>query len=715
MRLFTKGKAFAGILLAKVKVNYTKKSVRIFNYYFLLLAICCLGATYLFNRHPASFELGVDQSITITALLLTVLLFFQLVRVNKGKKAAERKLQITQVRFDKVYNAGIVGLLFTRLDGVVIQANDCFLSMIGYSADELAKGLVSWKTLTPEKFQSASAHAVEQLKTLGYCEPFEKEYLRKDGTTVSVILASSLLDSNDSADAVTFIIDISHKQQARVREDELNQYILKQKEELQRLLMNAPAMISLRRGPELRLEFSNQASRDYSGNKDHLGLTPKEIAAKFNINTGTGMLEKVYRTGESFTAKAFNLKFDRTGNGQMEEAWFDFVLEPLMDEQGRIDGVASFGFDVTDMVKANMELKESENRFRFLADSLAHKIWTCGPDGKANYYNKGWYDYLNAGTFEELHTAIWASIHPDDLQAAQSLWAKAVVTGDDLELEQRFKNAKGEYQWHLTRCCAHKNTAGEIVLWVGSCTNIQDQKVVQETADLLSRKKDEFLGIASHELKTPITSMKASLQILDNLPDEDFKPAKVKSFVGMANRQVKKLNAIVDELLDVTRIESGKMALNYTTYSLSDSVRDCAEEIRSYAKDKYIILTTSPDIMVIADKVRLEQVIVNLLTNAAKYSPAGGTISIELENRGGVVRLTVIDNGIGIPPSRQRMIFEKFSRAHEASQKYSGLGLGLYISSQIVRQHGGDIGVYSEAGNGAKFWFELPLYPDSPN
>jgi two-component system CheB/CheR fusion protein len=261
----------------------------------------------------------------------------------------------------------------------------------------------------------------------------------------------------------------------------------------------------------------------------------------------------------------------------------------------------------------------------------------------------------------------------------------------------------------LTRCYAQKNTTEEIVLWVGSSTNIQEQKFVQEAADLLSMKKDEFLGIASHELKTPITSMKASLQILNNLLDDDFEPVKVKSFVVMANRQVIKLNSIVDELLDVTRIESGKMALNYTTFSFLESVRDCMEEIKPSAKDKQIVLAPCPNLLVSGDRLRLEQVVINLLTNAVKYSPAGETIDVHITNQLNAVRLTVIDHGIGIPLSRQQLIFEKFSRAHDASQKYAGLGLGLYISMQIVRQHGGKIGVNSEEGKGAAFWFELPL------
>jgi PAS domain S-box-containing protein len=707
MRLFTKGRSIAGTILGKA--GYNRSGFRAMDRFMLPATFLCLGTGYLlYHYHPVTYSGSGNEGSLLASLLTIGVLFFLLVRTARQKSAVEKKLKTSQFRFDKVYNAGIVGLLFTRLDGVVTQANDSFLSMIGYTADDLKNELVSWKTLTPETYQAVSARAVEQLRTQGFCEPFEKEYIRKDGSAVHVVVASALLDGDDLADAITYIIDISHRHQARLREEELSLYVLKQKEELQRLLMNAPSMISIRRGPELRLEFSNQTAQDYAGTKAHLGLTLRETADKFQVNAGAEILENVYRTGERFTAKAFKLNFNRPESDKPQEAWFDLVVEPLLNELGEIDGVATFGFNVTDMVKTNADLRESERRFRFLADSLPHKIWTCGPDGKANYYNKGWFDYLGAGTFEEVQASIWAAIHPDDLPLAKSLWTKAVATGEDLELEQRFKNAQGNYEWHLTRSYAHKNEAGEVVLWIGSSTNIQEQKTVQETADLLSRKKDEFLGIASHELKTPITSMKASLQVLNSLPDDQFKPEKVKSFVGMATRQVKKLSLIVEELLDVTRLEAGMMSLNFSVFSLRQAVEECLEEIKPAAKDRIFTVLSSGELMVNGDKLRLEQVIFNLLTNAVKYSPQGSEITISL-SQDEKIRCSVSDEGIGVPAARQQLIFEKFSRGHDASQKYAGLGLGLFISRQIVRRHDGEIGLTSSPGQGTTAWFELPL------
>ena len=188
------------------------------------------------------------------------------------------------------------------------------------------------------------------------------------------------------------------------------------------------------------------------------------MLAKFKVMADSSISQEVYRTGKPYGAKAFHIQLDRFGTGKPEEIWLDMVLEPVYNNEGNIDGVAFFGFDVTELVKANKEVKESENRFRFLADAIPHKVWTSGPDGHATYYNKGWYDYTGKTEFKELNKRIWEIIHPDDLETAKVLWSKAVETGESQELEQRFMDINGEYLWHLTRVNAHKDADGKVIM-----------------------------------------------------------------------------------------------------------------------------------------------------------------------------------------------------------------------------------------------------------
>ncbi|HTE00394.1 MAG TPA: PAS domain-containing sensor histidine kinase [Mucilaginibacter sp.] len=485
------------------------------------------------------------------------------------------------------------------------------------------------------------------------------------------------------------------------------------------------------------------------------------------------------------------------------------------------------------MVNASKEIKDSEARFRFLADAISHKMWTSGPDGRATYYNKGWYDYTGATTFEGLRARIWEIIHPDDLERAAREWKKTVETGENLETEQRLMDIDGKYLWHLTRVNAHKDEAGKVILWVGTSTNIHEQKMAlealkvseehfkaltnnnsliiwqvnaqgvleyvndtwknftgldmneqlmalaleaihpddrqgvieklgtdfmaqksmqikfrfrntsgqyrwmltyanpiynpdfggyigsmidideqeraQKATRLLLRRKDEFLGIASHELKTPITSLKASVQILDKLSENEFDPSKIRPFISMANKQVRKLIEIVDDLLDVTKIQSGKMQLNLSRYLFQDSVQDCISEITQYTKNHQLIIDKNEPVTIFADRTRIEQVIVNFLSNAIKYSPDKDRIIVNIEKIGNELKFSVTDFGIGIPHDKQTYIFDRFFRVHESSQSFSGLGLGLYISAEIINRHKGNVGMESEEGKGSTFWFTLPV------
>jgi len=500
----------------------------------------------------------------------------------------------------------------------------------------------------------------------------------------------------------------------------------------------------------------------------------------------------------------------------------------------KIEVAESFAVESNDLVWTNNEFGGSDNRFRFLADAIPHKVWTSGPDGKATYYNQGWYDYVQIQNFAELRAKIWEILHPDDLAIAMVEYPLALETGQEKQMEHRFRRHDGVYRWHLTRFIPHRNEKGDIVVWVGTSTDIHEQKLAQQalqaseahfkaltfynslpiwqmdahgrlifvndawrawsgvemeeamtgdpvtrihpddrervtrefqalfaeklpmqlklryknaekdeyrwildnahpvlnpgfdgyigtmtdideqeqsrlTIQQLVKKKDNFLAIASHELKTPITSMKASLQVLDKIITGKYSPEKSGSFINMANKQVDKLMAIVTDLLDVSKIQSGKMQLNKTSYDFTESLKECVAETMLHDPAHEISVIEAGPVTITADKLRIEQVIVNLLSNAIKYSPSGLQIQVKIEQKDTEIKCSVTDQGIGIPAEQQPFLFDRFYRVDDSSAMFPGLGLGLYISSEIVKKHHGKIGLYSEAGKGSTFWFTLPL------
>ena len=221
----------------------------------------------------------------------------------------------------------------------------------------------------------------------------------------------------------------------------------------------------------------------------------------------------------------------------------------------------------------------------------------------------------------------------------------------------------------------------------------------------LSEKKDEFIALASHELKTPITSIKGYLQILQR--SELDKAGTL--FLEKSLNQINKLNALIGDLLDVSKVEAGKLTIQYERFDLKELLLDVIETFHYSSKTHKIIFKSSADkTLVDADKQRIEQVLINLLSNAIKYSPNAEVVTVELSISDTELTVSVQDNGIGLSKQHQKNIFTRFYRA-DGHANISGLGLGLYLSKEIIQQHKGMIDVISEPGKGSTFYFSLPL------
>ncbi|WP_207535922.1 sensor histidine kinase [Desertivirga arenae] len=221
-------------------------------------------------------------------------------------------------------------------------------------------------------------------------------------------------------------------------------------------------------------------------------------------------------------------------------------------------------------------------------------------------------------------------------------------------------------------------------------------------------KKDEFVSIAAHELKTPLTSIKAYLQFIGRVRLESEEGRRIYPFVSKANLQVNKLTTIIRDLLDVTRINEGGLPLQLSEFSIREAILEVSDELFHSIKTHELFIEGEPDIRVNADKFRIEQVLINLITNAVKYSPERNKVIAEVIQIEGYVKVSIKDFGIGIPKDQLPLIFERYFRVEQTSQNFAGLGLGLYISNGIVRKHGGEMGVNSTPGEGSVFWFTLP-------
>ncbi len=348
------------------------------------------------------------------------------------------------------------------------------------------------------------------------------------------------------------------------------------------------------------------------------------------------------------------------------------------------------------------ELFVSREHFKFLADNIPVMVWTARPDGATDYLNKQWYEYTGL-SFEQSKDAGWLmALHPDDLPFTISAWTESVQNHKKFEIEYRIKRADGEYRWHLGKGEPFKNESGNIVAWFGTSTNIEDQKKEIE-------RKDEFISVASHELRTPLTSLKGYLQLMerqDELPDE------TKLYISKGNISVNKLQHLINDLLDASKIKAGKLQFEKTSINLARLVNTCVEN-SGYMYPSYTIKKElEEEVMVNGNEERLEQVVMNLVNNAVKYSPHNKTITVCLEKNNEQATVSVIDHGIGMSQADEKKVFERFYRA-EDNKSTPGLGMGLYIAAEIIKEHNGRMTVKSKPKGGSVFSFSIPLIGSS--
>lgn len=468
------------------------------------------------------------------------------------------------------------------------------------------------------------------------------------------------------------------------------------------VLDTAPFPVAIYEGDDMTITYANRDVIElWQKGGDIIGKTFLEVLPELQGFEFFDRLRDVYRTGKGFEEKNREVIFNR--NGVFETFYFNYNYTPLINAQGQVYGVLNTAFDVTDSVSAANRLKESEARFRLLADSLPQLIWASDRYGNIDYWNQATYEYCGV-TDQELQWGNWMNvIHVDDRTSTLLLWKRAILTGTTFINEQRIKTAAGDYRWQLSRAHPLRNEKGKIIRWLGSSTDIHDLKEQEH-------KRDLFISMASHELKTPVTSAKAYTQVLlhkyAGSPDVFLLHSLEK-----IHKQIDKLTALINDLLDLTKIKTGVLSLRVTEVSFNEIVRDCLTEIHEQqTKHKIVFQDEKEELWIMADKERICQVVLNIMLNATKYSPEKSTITVKLETRDRHALLTIADEGIGIEKEHQEKIFERFYRAGgNGDNTYPGFGIGLYIVKDIVHRHGGDVGVESVPGEGSRFYVRLPL------
>ncbi len=358
--------------------------------------------------------------------------------------------------------------------------------------------------------------------------------------------------------------------------------------------------------------------------------------------------------------------------------------------------------DITDQKRTAQIIEENQRRFRLLAEAVPQFVWTADKLGQITYFNQALYDY--SGYLPgQLYNNDWLQIvHNDDREETITRWNEALAGGHAYRNEHRFRRHDGEYRWQLSRGIPQKDANGDIQFWVGTSTDIDDLKKHEQ-------QKDDFIKMASHELKTPVTSIKGYIQLLQKKHASDPDQFLALSLATI-DKQVSKLTKLITDLLDMTKIETGGLQLHRESFLLADLVGETVQDMRTSTQTHTLVLEAHDNPTVFADKDRIGQVINNLVTNAIKYSPQADRIEVSVWREDRTAIVSVRDFGIGIAPEDHEKIFERFYRVQGREEKtYPGFGIGLFIVSQIINDHQGKVWIESEKNKGAVFYISLPV------
>jgi PAS domain S-box-containing protein len=387
--------------------------------------------------------------------------------------------------------------------------------------------------------------------------------------------------------------------------------------------------------------------------------------------------------------------------------------------------------------EARERAEANEARQRFLAETVPQTVWSADGEGRLGYVNGRW-SQLTGLTLAEARDGRWEqSIHPDDRERLAAAWARAIRTGEPFEAEVRQGNVRtGEHRWQLVRAEPMHDAEGRVAQWFGTGTDIEEGKRAQAERERLlaqlqsnaeererligrlqeeDRRKTQFLAVLSHELRNPLAPIRASVYVLERAAPGSEQSRHAREVI---ERQVAQLTRLVDDLLEATRISSGKVRLQTERVELAAVARTVADDLRGVFAGRGMELaldvSTTP-VVVEGDRARLSQTIANLLHNAAKFGSGGGRAELSLHPDGAEAVIRVTDDGAGIHADILPRVFDPFVQADRTlDRSQGGLGLGLSLVKSLVELHHGSVMAESEGpGRGARFTIRLPLAPDA--
>ncbi len=634
------------------------------------------------------------------------------------RKAAEEALRESEKRFRTLASHAPVGIFLTAPDGATLFVNEFWCALTGVTlADAQGDGWL--EAIHPEDRARVLAGWEEAVRR-GAASTAEYRFRRADGAVIWV-QGHAVQLHDGTGRPLGYIGTIADVTQRKAAEKKLRA----QEAQLRFIADHAPVSLAhcSRDGRYLFVNRRN-AERMALPIERIAGRPLREVMGEAAARAIQPYIDRVL-TGEPVTFE-LEVPYRTIGTRYMRCSY-----EPDIDEAGHVRGWLAVLDDITDRRAMEHALRESEERFRQLADSMPQIVWTAGPDGMIDYYNRRWYDYAAPPTGGNHNESFLACVAPEDRERRRDVWAACVRTGAPFQIEYRLRRADGELRWYLGRALPVRDGAGKILRWFGTCTDIHDWKLVQDelrraqeqleqhAAELERRvaertaslreaiaQMEEFSYSVSHDLRAPLRAMNAYAGALV----EDYGPQlddTARGYLERIQRSSRRMERLTHDVLTYSRI--ARTEVHLVSLPLAPLLHDLVlhyAELHAPATRVELVEPLEP---VRGQEVLLGQCLGNLLTNAAKFVAPGVAphIRVRTELRGtDRVRVWIEDNGIGIDPRQQARLFRVFERV-PTKHGYEGTGIGLAIVRKAVEKMSGACGVESDGRTGSRFWIEL--------